>query len=444
MAMELSLSSTTIVEIEYAADDTFEMSMNPAHPSGSGDDTESESQEHLESTAVSDEKALILELIDGKEWATVLEYLSGNQEVAQTSLTSSSEELLLHYVCKINAPLEVIKSVLKAHERAICMPGNYGFLPLHYACAYGAPIAVIELLIDAFPGAVKVCDNKKSRLPLHLAARGDGEETAEVIALLMSYFPEATMAGDINGLRPLDYVANSSNHSKKARWEIISVLEMGQKWIRVGQNVTHRLEQDFAERLRNLEKDLGGYVESLKAVHDEDIARFANDMLDLELDDDAMADGIESTFQSKLDELVEKYEKYLDLQEETRADRQELVQDTPSIECVFSQDQSDFHQSENVDDSDRISSAGTTTAREEELLARIATMERSERLKGGIIKRIILMAKEKEKRAQRNIIDLVTVVNEQETHINMLMSKLDVCEEQLSLLKKNLLSLAKA
>lgn len=185
-------------------------------------------------------------------------------------------------------------------------------------------------------------------------------------------------------------------------------------------------------------------MESLKAVHDEDIARFANDMLDLELDDDAMADGIESTFQSKLDELVEKYEKYLDLQEETRADRQELVQDTPSIECVFSQDQSDFHQSENVDDSDRISSAGTTTAREEELLARIATMERSERLKGGIIKRIILMAKEKEKRAQRNIIDLVTVVNEQETHINMLMSKLDVCEEQLSLLKKNLLSLAKA
>jgi hypothetical protein len=422
------------------------MSVNPAYASGGGDDTESESHEH---TGVSDEKAAILHMINGQEWGQVLQHLSGNEELAQLPLRASSNELLLHYVCKANAPVELIKTVLQANEKAVGVGGNSGFLPLHYACANGASIAVMEVLLDAFPGAVKMCDTKKNRLPLHLAARRESEETAEVLALLMSYFPEATMAGDINGLRPLDYAANSTNPNKKTRWEIISVLEMGQKWIRVGQNVTQRLEQDFAERLRNLERDLGGYVESLKAVHDEDIARFANDMLDLELDGTAVvADGKESTgsFQSKLDELVEKYEKYLDLQEESRAVRLE-IQDATSIEQVFSQDQSEFEPSNTAEESDRINAAKAEeqiSAREKELLARIATLEKSERLKAGIIKRIIVMANEKEKRSQKNIMDLVNVIDEQEAHIAMLMSKLDLCEEQLSMLKGSLRSATKA
>lgn len=447
MAMKQSLCSTSIVEIEYAADDIFEISMNPAYQSGGADDTESESEE-TPNSPISKEKALILKLVDDQEWAKVMEALIWNKELTQTSLTASSGDLLLHYVCKRNAPLPVIRSILKTNEKAISIPGNNGFLPLHYACANGAPITLIELLVDAYPGAVKVRDNKKSRLPLHLVARRDGDETAEVLALLMSYFPEATISEDINGLRPLDYAANSSNHSSKARWEIISVLEMGQKWIRVGENVTHRLEQDFAERLRTLEKDLGGYVESLKAVHDEDIGRIANDMLELELDSDTMADEVESTIQCKLDEHVEKYEKYLDLQEESRAVRLEL-QDSTGIEYVFSQDQFD-----NIEDNDSFEWASlhgqaaekskAIITREDELLNKISTLKKSDRLKAGIIKRILRIAKEREKKSQKDIKDLVSFINEQQSHIAMLMTKLDLCEEQLALLKGNLRSLSKA
>lgn len=441
MATKESLIGKTIVAIEYGDnDENFELSMNPLYLSSSCSDTESESKcdSHAEIGEVSNH-LLVLELVDKEDWTKVLECVEQNKRCVKMTLLASSTSattgnLLLHHVCKKNAPADVVEYVLKANKKAVSTAGENGFLPLHFACAAGAPISVIEILVDAYPGAVKVRENKKSRLPLHLATRGDGKASAEVIALLMSYFPEATMAGDSNGLRPLDYAANTSQNSKKTRWEIISVLEMGQKWIRVGQNVTQRLEQDFAERLRALEKDLGGYVESLKAVHDEEIARIANDILDVELDAEILVDGdtIDIIFEGKIDQLVEKHDRLLSLQEESRTQRLELQDKNYTVQ------EFDNESDSAIEEKQAQGGELSTTKREEELLARIHALEKSARLKTGVIKKIVYMAKEKEEKSQKNIVDLVTVINEQQAHIDMLMGKLDLCEEQLHVLKENL------
>ncbi len=454
MRVKQNLIGTNLVAIECdGREETFEMCMNPVYLS-SCSDTESESKDCDPAEYGVSDSLFIRQLVENQDWARMLEFVSQNKILAQLPFEPSSSDpkgdLLLHYVCKKNAPFDVVEYVLKANEIAASTPGESGFLPLHYACASGAPIAVIEALVDAYPRAVKVREKKKSRLPLHLATRGDGDATAEVIALLMSYYPEATMSGDANGLRPLDYAANTSKSNKKTRWEIVSVLEMGQKWIRVGQNVTQRLEQDFAERLRALEKDIGSYVESLKAVHDEEIARIANDILDVEFNSDVLAeDGREDLrFQAKFDELVQKHDRFLSLQEESRwqrlefqskkdiiheYDNESLVEGGTGVHEKTKQfANAESEQTETEKDTDIISK------REQQLMARIAALETSERLKVGVIKKILYMAQEKERNSQENIVELVAVINDQQAKIEMFMGQIDLCEEQLQVLKHHL------
>jgi hypothetical protein len=469
MKAEPNLYNGANISIERGGDinESFEVHMSLSNPAGSSCDTESESKDvEDKDSVVPVETAMppIFQLVKNKKWAVVYASMAEDKELATIQIMGSSPisggELLLHYVCKSNGPAPIVACVLKANPEAVSALGCGGYLPLHYACDAGAPVAVVELLLEAYPGSVKVPDTENSRLPLHLAARKEDSATAEVIALLMSYYPEAAISRDANGKRPIDYAAKAKNMSKKARWENVAVLEMGEKWINVGQNVTLRLEEDFAERLRSLEKDFGSYVDSLKAVHDEEIAKIANDLLDAEFDPELMAEELKSEkeemkevdakLQAKLDAIVKRHDRFLIVQEESRMQRQNLQVNVKSTQKPLADDQvretkvdgamesiSQLIQELQQEFAEKtiITSTEPATEKERELTTRVAVLEKGERLKAGVIKRITAMAKMQEEKSKTHIVELVDLIDEQQNQVNSLLVALDLCEEQIKVLK---------
>jgi hypothetical protein len=314
---------------------------------------------------------------------------------------------------------------------------------------------VVERLLEAYSGGVKVREGRKSRLPLHLAARQEDSTTTEVITLLMSYYPEATMSKDGNGLRPVEYALKAAESNKKFRSEIIAAFEMGQKWIRVGQNVTLRLEEDFTERLRSLEKDFGRYVESLKAIHDEKIARIANDLLDAGFNRKLMAaelkkereehSGMDVKLRAKLNAMVDRHDRFPFLMEQSRLHGLDLAAATEPTSESHLQTQgkeADFNttvqsQARRIAElEDQLAevvrmqelSALSDTEDRETLIAKISALEKSQRMKAGLIKRITSMAQENRAKSQAQILELVNVINEQQCRLDVLISKLELYE----------------
>lgn len=544
-----NLSPTISIQCGGEVDASFEVyEMSLSNPAcSSSDDLECESKdaednavEYIHPVEPCPVLPPILQSVKNEKWAVVYASVEQDDELAKHPITMSFQrgsslvsntELLLHYVCKSNAPAAIVACVLQANPEAASSVGSDGYLPLHYACNVGAPIAVVEALLDNYPGAVKIAESQKSRLALHLAARHEGSVNAEVIALLLSYYPEASLSRDAKGKRPIDYAAvKAKKTSKKARWETIAVLEMGEKWVNVGHNVTLRLEADFAERLRVLMKEFGSYVESLKALHDEEIAKIANDLLEdefapellaeeLKLEKEAM-EKMNAELQTKLDVMVQKHDRFLQLQEASRMQRLDLEADIVSTqkqlvevkereatvtETVESQleriqelEQKVSTQNQLVEEkgteakltetvesqpgriqdleenvstqneivevkegeakvtetvesrSERIQELeqklvkvlGTehqpVTEKEEQLMARVAVLEKAERIKAGVIKRITAMARGKEEESKEYIMELVEVIDEQQDQINSLLAKLDLCEEQIHILKQRL------
>jgi hypothetical protein len=434
-------------------DESFEVYMSLSNPASSSMDTaESESKDvEDDDSVVPAEPPLhpIFQWGKDEKWAVVYASVNEDAELARTPVIGppavENDEFLLHYVCKSNAPAPIVGCTLKANPEAISSHGCGGYLPLHYACEAGASIAVVELLLEAYPKSVKVQDTQNSRLPLHLAARREGSANAEVMALLMSYYPEAVISRDIYGKRPIDYAAKAKKTSKKDRWESVAVLEMGEKWIRVGQNVTLRLEEDFSARLRALGKDFGSYVESLKAVHDEEIAKIANDLLDVECDRELMVEALQvekeeterwrTKQQANLDAISKKHDRFLILQEEARVQRLNLKAEAQGTEMLSIQEVEQKLAEETIDTT---STESATPENERKLMARIEVLEKAERLKAGVITKITAMAKMQEAESQKRIAGLTEVVDEQAGQLNDLLAALDLCEEQIQVLKERM------
>lgn len=490
MSAETNVYQDAGISVEFGddVDECFEVYMdssdNPASSSSDSEESVSKDANENEDSASSDIMSPIVDLVKSGKWAILYASVEENKDLAKRPITIPStesaavakEELLLHFVCKNNAPAPIVECVLKANPEAVSTPGHGGYLPLHYACEAGAAKVVVEILLDAYPGSIKVLETEKSRLPLHLATRNEGSATtAEGIALLLSYYPEAAFSQDADGKRPIDYVPKTKNTNKKARWEIMSVLEMGEKWINVGKNVTLRLEEDFAERLRAMEKNFGNYVESLKAVHDEEIAKIANDLLEIEHDRELMTEElkldkeedawVDTDLQAKVDAIVKKHDKFLILQEESRMQRlnldaEDMVEPTEKDEKPAApvetptetekkeetvvmnkktvESQSNFIEKLALKVLEKKAIARlepTFSEKEKVLMARITVLEKAQRLKAGIIKRLIGMAKMQEKKQHKHIVILVSVIDEQRRQLDSLLAKLDLCEEQIQLLK---------
>ena len=77
--------------------------------------------------------------------------------------------LPLHYACKTNAKIEVVKALLKANVKAVEEAAKDGWLPLHYACAHNENKDIVEALLKEFPKAAEKT-TYLGKLPLDVTA----------------------------------------------------------------------------------------------------------------------------------------------------------------------------------------------------------------------------------------------------------------------------------
>ena len=75
----------------------------------------------------------------------------------------------LHWAVCMQAPLDVVDSLLKAFPEGAKAKGYDGNLPLHDAAEEQAPLEVVAALLKAFPEGAKEKD-EDGWLPLHYAA----------------------------------------------------------------------------------------------------------------------------------------------------------------------------------------------------------------------------------------------------------------------------------
>jgi ankyrin repeat protein len=116
--------------------------------------------------------------------------------------------LPLHWACRGNASLEVIRYVLELEPDAIAAPGLRGMLPLHEACrsnrrTESETLKVIHYLVSKYPNAVKITDMEWGYLPLHAALGRRPGKSPSVIEFLIKRYPKALTIENKNGQLPL-------------------------------------------------------------------------------------------------------------------------------------------------------------------------------------------------------------------------------------------------
>ena len=76
-------------------------------------------------------------------------------------------------------------------------------LPIHSAAALCAPKDAIEALALANPDGVKAKETSFKRLPLHIACQSHAP--ADMVATLLSFYPQGAADTDVLGRLPLHY-----------------------------------------------------------------------------------------------------------------------------------------------------------------------------------------------------------------------------------------------
>jgi ankyrin repeat protein len=151
----------------------------------------------------------LVDAIHARDWKGAMKLLKIDSTYAQRGVI-----LPLHLACEANAPINVIKSLIKAHPDAVrAKCGSRDRLPLHYhlastttsSCHCCPSESVISLLIESYPDSTRVGDIN-SELPIHLACQARSANiSGNIFAMLLTSYPEGACARDINGYYPLDY-----------------------------------------------------------------------------------------------------------------------------------------------------------------------------------------------------------------------------------------------
>ena len=150
----------------------------------------------------------LVDAIHARDWKGAMKLLKIDSTYAQRGVI-----LPLHLACEANAPINVIKSLIKAHPDAVrAKCGSRDRLPLHYHLAstttsrHSCPSeSVISLLIESYPDSTRVGDIN-SELPIHLACQArSANVSGNIFAMLLASYPEGACARDINGYYPLDF-----------------------------------------------------------------------------------------------------------------------------------------------------------------------------------------------------------------------------------------------
>ena len=235
-----------------------------------------EDDDDLSGLSESPETAELLDLVDNKNWETLLYVVLKEPNAAFVKFTGrstnspSAGNLLLHEVCKQSPPMDVIEALIAANDKAATTKGNSGYFPLHYACAYAAPIELIRLLIFLNPGAVKEVDDAEGVLPLHLACM-TGSTKEDVYMCLLTAYPEGSMVRDEFGRLPIDYA--KSIRSDSLRRVAIESLKRATWLESAAKQSKGRTESDYHKRIKGYELSQAQHLKMIEEVHKEEITK---------------------------------------------------------------------------------------------------------------------------------------------------------------------------
>ena len=96
-------------------------------------------------------------------------------------------------------------------------------LPIHSAVALCAPKCAVEALALAYPDGVKSKETSFKRLPIHIACQSHA--SAEVVSVLLSFYPQGAADKDCLGRLPLHYACSNG-----ASVEVVEELLSANPW----------------------------------------------------------------------------------------------------------------------------------------------------------------------------------------------------------------------
>jgi hypothetical protein len=216
----------------------------------------------------------LLDLIENKDWEKLIYRLLKQPHIAHVKFTgrslksTSAGNLVLHEICKHNAPIDVIEAFIEANHAAITTKGHWGYLPYHCACANGASIELVRYLYSLHPDAVRQVEEEGNALPLHLALKM-GTTKEDVYMNLLTSYPEGVRIRDDFDNLPMDYAKSirSDVHRKiaieclhRARW-----LESAAK------RSSEHTESEYQKRIRGYEQFQAQQLKMIEEVHKKEI-----------------------------------------------------------------------------------------------------------------------------------------------------------------------------
>mmetsp|Transcript_1349 Transcript_1349/g.1934 ORF Transcript_1349/g.1934 Transcript_1349/m.1934 type:complete len:346 (+) Transcript_1349:83-1120(+) len=149
-------------------------------------------------------------LLNAKNWKFAVNELKSNpkdaciwnETYASDGRTLTSRVLPIHTACALNAPVQIVRSLIVANRSGLKEPDNKGFLPIHYACCNSASKESINELIIEYPDSVDVKDHS-GMLPLHHAAFW-GPSSLDVIKVLLTMMNKKNISSKFRGDTALD------------------------------------------------------------------------------------------------------------------------------------------------------------------------------------------------------------------------------------------------
>ena len=138
-------------------------------------------------------------LVEKRRWELVQAKLSKYRNEARIWYVKADHgvqelrELTLHRACQLQAPEQVVRSLICVYPQGARSKTLEGKLPLHLVCEYGSTPNAVEVLLKAYPDGVRQKDNS-GMLPIHYAC--DKGYSVDVIKMLIRKFPTSLDAED--------------------------------------------------------------------------------------------------------------------------------------------------------------------------------------------------------------------------------------------------------
>jgi len=157
------------------------------------------------------------------------------------------EDLPLHMALYKNAPENLIILLIEAYPSAARVKGQDGYLPLHWACQMGCTLAVVEALLVEYPNALDI-------------------PTSPENTVRPSQTPRALARSNMN--IPVD--VKDAVTQATSLWVRFSVVEKARRELTLKvsrlDNKLLQVEEEFAERLSEMQERFEGYEEDTKAL----------------------------------------------------------------------------------------------------------------------------------------------------------------------------------